>query len=101
VKSFEAGLRDDAARVRAADEAVRAATTENERWMAERDAIARRAEYVRSLGIGFLGRGRVIPGLPLVVVLEGWLKLYGAGIGPEALDALIGKLGGNIERRET
>ena len=96
MKQYEEGLAEDAARVAAADRAVLDAGTPAERAAAERSALLRRAEYVRSLAIGWLGRGRIVPGLPLVIVLEGWLETYADAIGAEALDDLAERLGGTF-----
>lgn len=101
MRTYEQLLADEGERVRAADEAVRAAATEEDRRAAERRAVEVRAEYVRALAINWLTRGRPIPGMPLAAMLGEWLKTYGAGIGPERVDVLIRRLGGTIERRRT
>lgn len=101
MKPYEASLADDARRIQAADEAVRAATSEDDRRDAVRRAVSLRADYATGLAIGFLNRGRPIPGMPLVIVLQRWLGDYGEQIPPGALDALVSRLGGTIERRDT
>jgi hypothetical protein len=101
VKTYDDLLADEAARIRAADEAARAAATDEERRAAEHRALDLRADYCRALAVGWLGRGRPIPGMPLAVMLSEWLRTYGDAIGAERVDALIARLGGTIERRTT
>lgn len=87
MNSYEDGLRDAAARVAAADEAVGAAASEEDRAAAERRALRARCDLARSLSIGLLDRGP-IPGLPPLVLLGDWLRDHADRFGTDALDDL-------------
>lgn len=86
------------ARVALADAALAEAGSGPEREAAEEEALAARRVLVRDRGIGLCGRG-FLPGLPVVVALDAWLREYEKAIGPEALDALAALMKGGSDAR--
>ena len=95
MRTYEDELAVTIAEVAVADEAVRAAREEDRDAVVAEALLARRS-LVRARAIGLLDRGRLVPGLPLVVALDGWLAEYGPALGAEALDDLAARLGGTL-----
>lgn len=84
------------ARVVLADAALRDAGSRAERAAAEDEALDAARALVRARGVGLCGRGW-LPGLPVVVALDGWLREYADVIGREALDALAAAMNGSTK----